>query len=97
MLNRKNILRKLHQNKIKLQQFGVKEIGLFGSYARNDGSSKSDIDILVEFVSGGKTFDHYMDLKFFLEDLFQKKVDLVIISTIKPALIKNIKKEVIYA
>ncbi len=46
----------------------------------------SDIDILVEFEKDKKTFDNYMDLKFFLEDLFKCKVDLVIAEAIKPDL-----------
>ncbi|NVM52345.1 MAG: nucleotidyltransferase family protein [Candidatus Helarchaeota archaeon] len=70
----------------KIEKYGVKRIGLFGSYIRNKQQDKSDIDILVEFKKGQKTFDNYMELKFFLEDLFECKVDLVIIEAIKPDL-----------
>ena len=56
---------------------------------------ESDVDILVDFVE--PTFDHYMDLKFFLEKLFGKGVDLVIADTVKGRLKPVIEREVIYA
>ncbi|MCP2518990.1 nucleotidyltransferase family protein [SCandidatus Aminicenantes bacterium Aminicenantia_JdfR_composite] len=97
MLKSDEILEKIKENKKKIKRFGVKKIGLFGSYVRNEQKSGSDIDILVEFEKGMKTFDNYMDLKFFLEDLFNCKVDLVIIETIKPDLKSNILENVKYA
>ncbi|MDM7202738.1 MAG: nucleotidyltransferase family protein [Thermodesulfobacteriaceae bacterium] len=84
-----------HQKEIK-EKFGVKELGIFGSYVRGEQKEKSDIDILVEFEKGKKTFDNYMDLKFYLEDLLRIKVDLVIKSALKPRLKEYILKEVIY-
>jgi len=77
-------------------KFGVKRIGIFGSYVRHEQGKESDIDILVEFKEGCKTFDNYMDLKEFLEKLLGLKVDLVIKSAIKPALKEVILKEVVY-
>ena len=79
------------------QKYGVKKIGIFGSFARSEGKEDSDIDILVEFKKGCKTFDNYMELKFFLEDLFGKKVDLVTIEALRPQLKEDILKEVQYA
>jgi len=55
----------------------------------------SDLDVLVEFDE--KTFDNYMDFKFFLENLFKLEIDLVIADSLKPALKPLILKEVIYA
>jgi predicted nucleotidyltransferase len=55
----------------------------------------SDIDILVEWEK--PTFDHYFDLKFFLEDTFGWKVDLVVAEAIKPAFKDYILAEVVYA
>lgn len=83
----------LHQEAIK--QFGVRRLGLFGSYVRGEGKDTSDLDFIVDFEK--KTFDNYMDLKFFLEDLFQCPVDLVIIDSIKPRLKKIILHETLYA
>lgn len=76
-------------------QFEVKKIGLFGSYANGKQNKKSDIDILVEFKK--KTFDNYMNLKFFLEKLFKTKIDLIISDALKPQLKASILKEVEYA
>ncbi|MCX5750196.1 MAG: nucleotidyltransferase family protein [Candidatus Saganbacteria bacterium] len=78
-----------------VKKFGVKKIGLFGSYLRGDFNKKSDLDLLVEFRK--KTFDNYMGLKFFLEDAFDLKVDLVTKESLKPRLKPLILKEVEYA
>lgn len=56
-----------HFNQLQ-QQYSVKTLGIFGSYARREATDKSDIDVLVEF-DGALTFRNYMDVKFFLEDL----------------------------
>ena len=77
-------------------KFGVKEIGIFGSYARSEQEEQSDIDILVEFKNGYKTFDNYMDLKDFLENLLGIDVDLVVKTALKPRLKEVILQEVVY-
>jgi len=97
MLTEEEILKRIEKNKDKIKKFGAKKIGLFGSYIRGEQKSGSDIDILVEFRKGMKTFDNYMDLKFFLEDLFNCKVDLVIIGTIKSDLEPYILEKARYA
>jgi len=91
------ILRKIEENIDVIKSYGVKRIGIFGSTVRGRRKSKSDIDILVEFQHGKKTFDNYMELKFFLEELFKRKVDLVISESIKPELRPYIMKSVRYA
>jgi len=97
MLTSEEILRKIEENKEKMKKFGVKKIGLFGSYISGEQKPGSDIDILVEFEKGMKTFDNYMDLKLFLEELFNCKVDLVIVESIKPDLKPYILESVRYA
>ena len=87
----------LEDNKNKIGQYGVKRIGLFGSYCKNEQRKESDIDILVEFKKGKKTFDNYMDLKFFLEDIFDCTVDLVVKEAIKIDLKFSIMRSVKYA
>jgi predicted nucleotidyltransferase len=79
------------------QKFGVKRIGIFGSFARGEEREDSDLDVLVIFEEGQKTFDNYMDLKFYLEDLFGRKVDLVTEKALKPQLKDIILKDVVYA
>jgi len=71
-----------HKKEIK-EKYKVAEIGAFGSYLRGTANRRSDIDVLVEFEPGHKTFDNYMELKFFLEDILGLKVDLVMKSTIR--------------
>lgn len=80
-----------------VRKYKIKEIGIFGSYVRGEEEKTSDVDILVEFEEDGKTFDNYMDLKFFLEDTLSVKVDLVMKGAIKESLRPYILKEVIYA
>ncbi len=81
-------------NKLQ-EQYSVKTLGVFGSYVRGEATDKSDVDVLVEF-DGELTFRNYMDLKFFLEDLFNRKVDLVIKGDIKPQIRERILGETIY-
>jgi hypothetical protein len=74
------------------QRFGVSILGVFGSIVRGEVSLESDVDILVEFQV--PTFDRYMDLKFHLEDLLGRSVDLVLKGSLKPALRDHILREV---
>jgi len=78
------------------ERFGVKEIGIFGSYVRKEQEESSDIDILVEFKDGYRTFDNYMDLKFYLEELLGLRVDLVSKDALKPRLRPYILEEIVY-
>lgn len=87
---------KEHEKFIR-QKFGVKRIGIFGSFARGEEREDSDLDVLVVFEEGQKTFDKYMDLKFYLEDLFGREVDLVTEKALKPQLKDIIMKDVVYA
>ena len=92
-LTPKKIISALESRRTDIGQFGVKRIGLFGSFQKGKARKASDLDFLVEFRK--QTFDNYMGLKFFLEHLFRRKVDLVIESTLKPAL-SYVKKEAVY-
>lgn len=94
MKTRSEILRLLEANREKIKNFGVKEIGVFGSVARDEQTEKSDVDVLVELQR--ETFDAYMGLLFFLEDLFERKVDLVMKDSIKPLIQDRILSETIY-
>jgi len=76
-------------------RFSVRRLGLFGSFARGEAGPESDVDILVELNE--PTFDNYMDLKFYLEEILNHPVDLVIHDTVKPRLKPIIEQEVVYA
>lgn len=92
---KEKIFKAIEANKEKIRSFGVRRLALFGSIVRNEGTEASDLDFLVDLDP--KTFDNYMDLKEFLEDLFQCKVDLVCINAIKPRLKPYILNEAVYA
>ena len=94
-LTKQVILGQLREQLSTIQGFGVQSLALFGSVARDEATEASDLDFLVEF-EGAATFDRYMDLKFFLEDLFEKPVDLVIKHTLKPQIRQAVLAEVIY-
>jgi uncharacterized protein len=95
MKTREVVLQQLEENRDKIRSFGVKRLGLFGSCARGEATQSSDLDFVVELEK--KSFDAYMDLKDFLEDLFGCKVDLVMKDAIKPRLREPILRETIYA
>jgi predicted nucleotidyltransferase len=91
----KQILQMIEANREKIKGFGVRRLGLFGSAARGEATEGSDLDFLVDLEI--KTFDNYMDLKEFLEELFSCKVDLVMKDALKPRLREPILKETVYA
>jgi len=91
------IMKFMNEHMDTIRAFHIKRIGVFGSFAREEQTNDSDVDILVEFEEGQETLDNYMDLKFYLEDTFGRNVDLVISSAIKDALRKSIVESVKYA
>ena len=86
----------IDQNRSYLQTLGVRKIGLFGSFVRDEQHPGSDIDLLVEFEPGRKTFDTYMELSFFLEEVLEHKTELVTMESLSPYLGPHILKEVEY-
>jgi len=78
------------------EQFGLRKIGLFGSYVRGEQREDSDIDLVVEIESNNK-FRSFFGLKAYLEDALQKNIDLGIESSLKPIIHKYIKNEIEYA
>ena len=94
-MGRNEILRILSEHRAEIERFGAKSLALFGSFAREEASQQSDIDILVEF-DGPPTFDRYMGLKIYLEDLLGVQVDLVTPRALKPRVRPYVEKEAIY-
>ena len=96
-MNKHEIINFLVEHKQELREkYGVTKIGLFGSYAKGEGKSGSDIDIAVEINSQNK-YRSFFWLKRYLEKSFNNKVDLGIESTLKPVAREYILKEIIYA
>ena len=91
------IERKMEEKKVYIKRvFHVREIGVFGSFIRGEQTASSDIDVLVDFERGHKDFFNYMKLRYYLEELLQRKIDLVIKNEVKPRLRKRIFSEVEY-
>ena len=82
------------RGQMMLSQFGIKSLFLFGSVARNEANQESDLDFIVDF-EGSVTFDRYMDLKIFLEDLFDRQIDLAIEGSLKPQIRQRVIEEAI--
>jgi len=93
-LSRETILQTLEEHADELRKLGVRRIGLFGSYLHGAADPTSDLDFLVQLRR--PSFDDYMETKFFLEDLFGRKVDLVTDKALKPAL-QHVRAEAAYA
>jgi len=96
MLAKKEILKNILAEGEHIKKYGVKRIGLFGSVTRSAQEETSDVDILVEFEKGMKTFDNYMELKFYLEKLLGCRVDLVIADALKPQIKPHVMREIEY-
>jgi len=91
----KKILKK-HEKELK-EKYGIKKIGIFGSYLRGEAKEKSDLDILVEFKPDAKiSLLDFVELENYLSDLLGVKVDLVEKSALKPRIGKRILNEVVY-
>lgn len=78
------------------ETYHVKDIGIFGSFIKRGETASSDIDILVSFEKGYKDFFNYMRLKYHLEEIIGREVDLVIKEAIRPVLKEKIFSEVEY-
>jgi predicted nucleotidyltransferase len=99
MLTRTEILSYLHENKTIFQdQFAVRKIALFGSYARNEQTDQSDIDILIEMTSDAEDiFGKRLRLRELLMNHFSKNVDICHKQAIKPIFKDLVFKDAIYA
>ncbi len=78
------------------QRYGVRALGVFGSYVRGEAKKRSDLDILVEFSDSEITLLQYIELERYLSDLLKVQVDLVEKETLKPAIGRHILEEVIW-
>ena len=94
-MNRTEVLQQLRAHKDHLaSEFGVTELSLFGSLARDAASADSDIDILVRF-DGPATSRRYFGVQFYLEDLLGCPVDLVTDKALRAELRPYIEREAV--
>ena len=87
----------LKSNKNRLKKFGIRNVGLFGSYGRNEQTDKSDIDLLIDFEPEEENFDNLMAVYDFFEKIFKnEKVEVVTMNGLSPYIGPSILKEVQY-
>jgi len=92
--NREDVLTVLKSNRTTIMRYGVKSLALFGSAARNRLRKNSDVDVLVQFEQ--PTWANYIGLKFYLQDLLGRQVDLVTPKGLKPAVRPSVEKDLLY-
>lgn len=97
MTSRESILNALRNHKQEFSSWGIRNVGLFGSYARNEESESSDIDLLIDFDPDRESFDNYMAVCDFLEQLFVgERIEVVTKNGLSPFIGPSILKEVQY-
>ena len=97
MVNTKeDIIQKLLLHKETLRSFKIDRIGLFGSFKDGTNNDKSDIDLLVEFERGKKTFKNYTGTYLFLKDILKREIDFLTLESLSPYIGPHILKAVEY-
>lgn len=94
--SKEDVIQRLRRHAGSLRALGVRQLGLFGSFVRAQPGPDSDVDLLVEFKPSEKTFDNFMELSFLLEELLQRKVELVTPEALSPFIGPHILAEVEY-
>ena len=97
-MRRDEILETIQANREKIRSYGVASLSLFGSFARNESSEDSDIDLLVAYESGqpGGLFE-FLRLLNFLEDILGRTVDLVMSDALREDIRQHVLQEAIRA
>ena len=71
------VIERLQQQREQLRALGVARLGLFGSFVRDEAGPESDVDLLVDFQEGCKTFEGFFAVIDFLEELLGREVELL--------------------
>ena len=93
IVNRLEVETRLQRVRSQILELGVSRLALFGSVRRNEAHEASDIDVLVEFAPGQKTYTHLLDLADLLEEVLQRRVELVTLESLSPFLRPHILAE----
>lgn len=97
MLNKRTIQYRIQQNLPLIRRHGIRRVGLFGSYARNEQRDDSDIDILIDFEEGKETFDNFMEAYALFEQIFKgQKVEMLTLNGLSPYIGPHILAELEY-
>jgi hypothetical protein len=92
--SKKAVLAAIHEHQSQLQALHVARLRLFGSVARDEAHQNSDIDLIVEFVPGYKTYNNFIDVADLLETALQRRVELVTSEGLSPYIRPHILREV---
>lgn len=95
-LTQQDVVSSVRQHRERIRGFGVTRLGLFGSFVRDEQHHDSDVDVLVEFLPGKKTFDNFLELCSFLEDLLGRRVEALTRESLSPHIGPRILDEVQY-
>ncbi len=94
--SKKTVIAIIRDNESDIVKYGVRRLGLFGSFVRKEENPRSDIDVLVEFDPKKKTYSNFIQLAFLLEDSFGRRVELVAPEALSPHIGPRILDEVEY-
>jgi uncharacterized protein len=92
-LTKEQVVQRLAAARGQIEALGVRRIALFGSVVRGEAGSDSDVDLLVAFDPEKKTFRNFMALSFLLEELLQRRADLVTYEGLSPYIGPHILRE----
>ena len=93
---KEGVLSLIQEYQHQIKAYGVTRLGLFGSFVRQHQASDSDIDLLVEFEPGRKTFDNFLHVALLLEEVLGRRVELVTPEALSPYIGPHILHEVEY-
>lgn len=93
-MDRETVIETLRAHGAEIERFGVRSLSVFGSVARDEAGPQSDVDVLADF-GGPPTFDAYMDLKLYLEDLLGARVDLATPGGLRDRIRPTVQREAI--
>jgi len=94
--NKEQVFELISTHKSAIHGLGAKRLGLFGSFVREEQKEESDVDFVVEFGEGKKTFRNFMNLADYLETLLNRKVELVTWESLASFVQRNVKEEIEY-
>ena len=94
--NKKQVLGLIRQNRVKFKNFGIRRLGVFGSFARDRVKPDSDVDLLVEFSPGEKNYRNLYQTADLAARLFRREVEVITPESLSPYIAPQIEKEVLY-
>lgn len=94
--NKNQVVGILRRNKSEFEKLGVRRVGLFGSFVRDEAKDESDVDLLMEFSKGKKSYKNYINSVFLAEKMLGRKVEVVTPEALSPYIGEDIKKQIEY-